>query len=146
MSFKVVPEIKKHNEYLDWLIDHELSTIFLTRAFCKEMQQRIWREGLLAVVIDLGQNIARAMSIDTSNKNGTFLVDEAKVYAQYISLLKDFAKFAGTEDAPNKLIKRKSVKIKKSKSILDSISDEETKAFMDNAIVVRGKGESDATT
>jgi hypothetical protein len=126
----------------DRKFDHAVATLWYSRQTCKDLQQRLHREGLLAIAVDEAYYIARGMAYTT---DGNFHVDDALTYQNYRKLMRAFVTYtANSESAPKTVVKRKQAKKTraprvKHSSILDTVSDEETKEFMSKAPVFKSK-------
>lgn len=112
----VVAEIqdKVTNNLLPRKFDHEVGKMYYSRAHCNEMKGILHHQGLLALVIQEAQPLARGMSFITGNDlTGKFLANATEVHVSYIQLLEDFVSFARTKEAPKSLVRREKIAKKK---------------------------------
>lgn len=108
---------KSTGNLLSRRFDHQLNTMYYSRAHLVELKQRLFRKGLLNIVIEEANHLARGMSFVSEQRDGMFLASPRDWHLNYIILLKDFEWFAGTKDAPKTLVKREKIKkVKKDKS------------------------------
>lgn len=102
---------------LDRKFDHQLNRMYYSRAHCVEMKRTIHREGLLTVVLQEADHLARGMAFfGEDEKTGKFLADPKKWHTNYTQLLKDFTAFAHTTKAPKTLVRREKIAKKKKAS------------------------------
>lgn len=93
--------------------EHSLGTVFYRRDRLLEIKKRLYKQGLLAVVLGEVEVIARLLAIKANKKDtqqGMFIPDIENVHLYILQLLNRFERFARTLDAPRSLVKREKKK------------------------------------
>jgi hypothetical protein len=95
---------------VDYKWDHELHKLYYSRSKCLEMKSTLHKQGLLAVVLEEANEVARGLSLLPDGGDGTFMPSAKIHHIEYLTLLSRFEQFAHTTVAPKSLVRREKKK------------------------------------
>jgi len=99
--------LDKYKEERDRKVDHTLNKIYYSREKMVAMKKQLFHKGLLSVVLEEADFIARALSLSSDKLGkGSFVEDPFAHLCLFRKLLRNFERFAGTTAAPKMLVKR----------------------------------------
>lgn len=97
-------EVCESDEDRKW--DHTLGKIYYSRSKVVAMKKQLFQKGLLSIVIEEADFIARGLSLTPGVGAGSFIHNPELTHKNYIVLLERFENFAHHPQAPKALVKR----------------------------------------
>lgn len=125
LDIEVVPSIfdAGSRQALPRKFDHVLGRMYYSREHARGMVKTVRTKGILALAVQEGYYLARAMSFPKSG-DGSYKISGEAWLLNYTKLLHGFSEWAGQDGSPKRLVRRKT--IKKDKKVMVEEPPQET--------------------